>query len=102
MRYELASSTWDEEEKQAIAEVVNSNMYTMGKNVREFEQKFANHFGTKYAVMTNSGSSANLIAVASFFYRQENPLKRFHSTKSTQEIPFKRFLSRNFIQGIPF
>ncbi len=76
MRYELASSTWDEEEKQAIAEVVNSNMYTMGKNVREFEQKFANHFGTKYAVMTNSGSSANLIAVASFFYRQENPLKR--------------------------
>lgn len=76
MRFELASSTWGEEEKQTILDVVNSNMFTMGKKVKEFEDKFANHFGMKYAVMANSGSSANLIALASLFYRKENPLKR--------------------------
>lgn len=76
MRYELASSTWGEEERLAILEVMDSDIYTMGKRVRQFEEKFAGYFGMKYAVMVNSGSSANLIAVASLFYRKENPLKR--------------------------
>ena len=76
MRFELSSSTWGEEEKKAIREVIDSDMYTMGEKVREFEEKFARHFGMRYAVMTNSGSSANLIAVASLFYKKENPLKR--------------------------
>jgi len=75
-RFELASSTWGNEEKQAVLEVLNSNKYTMGEKVREFEERFAQYFGMKYAVMTNSGSSANLIAVASLFYKKENPLKR--------------------------
>ena len=30
----------------------------------------------KYSLMTNSGSSANLLAIASLFYRKKNPLKR--------------------------
>ena len=76
VKFELASSTWGEEEKQAILEVMNSNVYTMGEKVREFENKFAKYFGMKYAVMANSGSSANLIAVAALFYKRENPLKR--------------------------
>lgn len=76
MRYELASSTWGEEERQAILEVMDGDIYTMGKRVRQFEEKFADYFGMKYAVMANSGSSANLIAVASLFYKKENPLKK--------------------------
>lgn len=76
MKYELASSTWNDDEKQAILKVLNSNIYTMGKNVKEFEEIFANYFGMKYAVMANSGSSANLIAVASLFYKKENPFKK--------------------------
>lgn len=76
MRFELTSSTWGKEEEQAVLEVMKSGMYTMGEKVREFEDKFAKYFGMKYAVMVNSGSSANLIAVASLFYKKENPLKR--------------------------
>ncbi|HEY4706424.1 MAG TPA: DegT/DnrJ/EryC1/StrS family aminotransferase [Thermodesulfobacteriota bacterium] len=72
----LASSTWCEEEKEAVLEVLKSDSFTMGQNVREFEEEFAAHFGMKYGVMANSGSSANLIAVASLFYRGERPLKR--------------------------
>lgn len=48
----------------------------MGKHVREFEERFAARFGMRYAVMANSGSSANLIAVGSLFYRKGRPLKR--------------------------
>lgn len=76
MHYELASSTWDDEERQAIDEVVKSGLFTMGRHVREFEENFARYFGMKYAVMVNSGSSANLIAIGSLFYRKDNPLKR--------------------------
>jgi len=76
MKYELASTTWGAEEKQAILEVVEGDMFTMGKRVREFEEKFAGYFGKKYPVMANSGSSANLIAIASLFYRKHNPLRR--------------------------
>jgi CDP-6-deoxy-D-xylo-4-hexulose-3-dehydrase len=32
--------------------------------VREFENKFAQHMGSNYAVMVNSGSSANLLMIA--------------------------------------
>lgn len=75
MKYELASSTWDEKELQAIQNVINSDMYTMSKHVRCFEEDFAKYTGHKYCVMVNSGSSANLLAVAALFYRKDNPLK---------------------------
>lgn len=75
-RFELVSSTLGNEERQAVMAVLDSGNYTMGENVREFEERFARHFGMKYAVMANSGSSANLIAVASLFYKKENPLKK--------------------------
>lgn len=41
-----------------------STMVTMGKEVRKFEEQCAQHFGTKYCVMNNSGSSANLLALS--------------------------------------
>lgn len=47
----------------------------MGRHVAEFEEAFAAYFGRKYAVMVNSGSSANLVAVAALFYRKDNPLR---------------------------
>ena len=37
---------------------------TSGRFNREFEKKFANYLGVKYAVSTNSGSSANLLALS--------------------------------------
>ena len=41
-----------------------STMVTMGKEVREFEEQAAKRFDAKYCVMNNSGSSANLLAIA--------------------------------------
>jgi CDP-6-deoxy-D-xylo-4-hexulose-3-dehydrase len=58
--YPLASTTWDVDEIQAMQEVINSGKFTMGNKVSEFESKFANLVGAEFAVMVNSGSSANL------------------------------------------
>ncbi|MFC5503406.1 DegT/DnrJ/EryC1/StrS family aminotransferase [Lysinimonas soli] len=60
----LATSTWDEDEYAALQRVIASGRFTMGPAVRKFELEFADHFGARYAVMVNSGSSANLVAVA--------------------------------------
>ena len=76
MNYKLAYSTFDKNEKRAMYEVIESGMFTMGRKVKEFEKKFARFFGKKYAIMVNSGSSANLIGVASLFYKKDNPLKQ--------------------------
>ncbi|ALG75550.1 pyridoxamine 5-phosphate oxidase [Azospirillum thiophilum] len=76
MFYELAAPTWGEEEVEAIQRVVKSGRFTMGENVAAFEAAFASYFGAKYAVMVNSGSSANLVAVAALFYKKERPLQR--------------------------
>jgi CDP-6-deoxy-D-xylo-4-hexulose-3-dehydrase len=45
---------------------------TMGTKVRDFEHKFAEHVEAPYAVMVNSGSSANLLALAAL----TNPVRR--------------------------
>lgn len=76
MFYELAVSTWGPEEVEAIQRVIASDRFTMGANVAAFEEAFARYHGRKYAVMVNSGSSANLVAVAALFYRKERPLQR--------------------------
>ncbi|WP_320816025.1 DegT/DnrJ/EryC1/StrS family aminotransferase [Flavobacterium sp.] len=76
IKYPLASSTWDEKEIEAINGVIAKDMYTMGEGVKQFEDNFAKFVGSKYAVMVNSGSSANLIAVAALFYTKNPKLKR--------------------------
>ena len=77
MNYPLVSDSWGLEEKKAINKVIKSNIYTYkGKYVGEFENKFAKFFNCKYSVMVNSGSSANLISIASLFYKKKNPLRR--------------------------
>ncbi len=71
----LACSSWDEKEIEAIMSVIKKDRYTMGDAVFEFEKQFAHFFGSSYAVMVNSGSSANLLAIAALCFKKENPLK---------------------------
>ncbi len=74
--YPLATSTWDEKEIQAIQNVIEKNVYTMGESVEQFEKDFCNFIGSRYSVMVSSGSAANLIGVASLFYTKNPKLKR--------------------------
>lgn len=76
MFYDLAASTWGPEEIAAIERIVASGRFTMGEQVAAFEREFAEYHGKRYGIMVNSGSSANLVAVAALFYKKERPLQR--------------------------
>jgi CDP-6-deoxy-D-xylo-4-hexulose-3-dehydrase len=76
MFYELAASTWGDEEVQAMHRVIESGMFTMGENVKRFEEAFAKKVGSKHALMVSSGSTANLVGVGALFYKKTNPLQR--------------------------
>ena len=71
MKIRLNEPTFGEAEIQAVVEVLRSTQVTQGKKVREFEKVFivamakqGNISPRENAVMCNSGSSANLLAVA--------------------------------------
>lgn len=74
MKYPLATSSWDLSEIEAATRVLASGLCTMGEKVAQFETEFARFTGAKYAVMVNSGSSANLIMIGALMYRKEKCL----------------------------
>lgn len=62
--FPLVDSSFDNQEILRCIETLLSGQLTMGKRVLEFERAFADAIGAPYAVMVNSGSSANLLAVS--------------------------------------
>jgi len=74
-KYSLASSTWDKNEFDAIQNVIDSDMFTMGKHVAQYESDFASFFGSKYALMVSSGSTANLLMIAALFFTKNSKYK---------------------------
>jgi CDP-6-deoxy-D-xylo-4-hexulose-3-dehydrase len=68
IEYKLSDDTWTNVEIDAINRVIKSKRFTMGNEVIEYEKQFADKVGSKYAIMSNSGSSANLLAIAALFY----------------------------------
>ena len=55
---------YDEKEYIAAIDVLIDGWLIFGENAREYEKQFPSHLGMKYGSLTNSGSSANLLAVS--------------------------------------
>ena len=72
--YPLLDDAFSAEDISSAMEVLLSKKITMGEITNEFEYEFANYIGSKYALMVNSGSSANLLAA----FALVNPLKKNH------------------------
>lgn len=51
------------EEYAAVKRAMDSHWHGPGKEAEAFEHEFAQFLGVKYALLTNSGSSANLLAL---------------------------------------
>jgi len=60
--YPLLEDGFTNEDIMEGIEVLLNRQITMSKLTKKFEKKFAEYVGSKFAVMTNSGSSANLLA----------------------------------------
>jgi len=70
--YKLLDNAFSSEDILAGTKVLISRQITMSSIVRKFELEFAKFVGSKYAVMVNSGSSANLLSV----FAACNPLRK--------------------------
>ncbi len=69
-RISYAGRVFDEREMLALTDAMLDFWLTTGRFAEEFERKFADWVGVKYAHLVNSGSSANLVAFAALTARE--------------------------------
>lgn len=74
-QFPLATSSWNQDELDALHRVIASDQYSMGPEVKAFETQFAKQFGSKFSIMVNSGSSANLLIMAALRYTKNDRLR---------------------------
>ncbi|TAL20628.1 lipopolysaccharide biosynthesis protein RfbH [Patescibacteria group bacterium] len=60
----VSGRVYDAEEMTALTEAALDFWLTAGRFAERFERDFAEFVGTKYALLVNSGSSANLLALS--------------------------------------
>ena len=67
MKIYYGKAIYNQKEIQASLKVLKDKSLTLidGPAVKELEGKISKSFGKKYGLMVNSGSSANLLALAS-------------------------------------
>jgi perosamine synthetase len=63
MRVPLSKPDIGESEINNVVDVLRSGRLSLGPKVEEFEKSFAAYVGTKYAIATNSGTSALHLAI---------------------------------------
>ncbi len=81
-KYTLTENTLDKRDLNKGIKVIKSGFITMGKHTLEFEKKFAKKLRAKYALMVNSGSSANLLAT----FASCNPWRKNRFKKGDEAI----------------
>ena len=93
-------AVYDHKEINAVIDVLKNNSLSLtdGKKVKILEKKVSNIFGKKYGLMVNSGSSANLLALASFNFKKGSEIITTNLTFSTTVAPIYQLgLIANFI-----
>jgi CDP-6-deoxy-D-xylo-4-hexulose-3-dehydrase len=68
---------FDKREVMHVLKVLLSGWISQGPETKQFEKEFADYYGVKHAITVNSGSSANLVALASLTHESlgENRIK---------------------------
>ena len=81
-KYSLLSDAFNEKDINEGINVLKSKKITISKITKNFEKYFAKKMGAKYALMTNSGSSSNLLALSAL----TNPLNIKKITPGSEVI----------------
>ena len=82
IRYSLLENAFSNEDINKALKVLKSKQITMSKETLKFEKNFAKYVGSKYALMVNSGSSANLLSV----FAACNPLRNISFKRGDEAI----------------
>ncbi len=89
MRIYYGKAVYDQKEIKAALNVLKNKSLTLidGPSVKELENKVAKIFGKKFGLMVNSGSSANLLGLASFEFKKNSEIITPALTFSTTVAP---------------
>jgi len=84
-----AEANYSDEEIESVLDVLKNNRLALmcGKNVKKLEDKVAKIFNKKFGLMTNSGSSANLIGIQSLNLKKGSKVITPSLTFSTTVSP---------------
>ena len=63
LKYSWWFTKYSSQDKDNLISAFDNNEFTYGENTRKFEKNFAKKIGSKYAVITNSGTSAIAMAL---------------------------------------
>ena len=82
-------AVYDHKEINAVLKVSKNNSLSLtdGKNVKQLEKIVSRMFGKKYGLKVNSGSSANLLGLASFNFKKGSEIITPNLTFSTTVAP---------------
>jgi CDP-6-deoxy-D-xylo-4-hexulose-3-dehydrase len=82
-------AVYDNKEINAVIKVLKNDSLSLvdGNNVKLLEKKVSSIFGKKYGLMVNSGSSANLLAIASLNLKKNSEIITPNLTFSTTVAP---------------
>ena len=82
-------AVYDNKEINAVIRVLKNDSLSLvdGNNVKLLEKKVSSLFGKKYGLMVNSGSSANLLAIASLNLKKNSEIITPNLTFSTTVAP---------------
>jgi len=82
-------AVYDNKEINAVIRVLKNESLSLvdGNNVKLLEKKVSSLFGKKYGLMVNSGSSANLLAIASLNLKKNSEIITPNLTFSTTVAP---------------
>jgi len=76
-KVQYSGAVYDEREVSAIVDSVLDGWFGVSKKAFQFEEKLAKTIGTYGSIVTNSGSSANLLAVTALMNKKlEGHLKQ--------------------------
>ena len=89
MKIYYGKAVYDHKEINASLKVLKNKSLTLidGQAVKDLENKIAKSFGKKYGLMVNSGSSANLLALASLNLKKGSEIITTTLTFSTTVAP---------------
>ena len=89
MKIYYGKAVYDRKEINASLKVLKNKSLTLidGPAVKDLENKIAKSFGKKYGLMVNSGSSANLLALASLNLKKGSEIITTSLTFSTTVAP---------------
>ena len=86
LRVPYGLAVHDEEEENAVLEIIKNKKTIMGEKVKQFEKNISKIFSKKFSTMVNSGSSANLLAFEALDFPKNSeiitPILTFATTLS--------------------